>query len=122
MLAMALAVSQPVLDLLSRNLAFFTAHQMIPIDVLGLALLLTIVLPMVVVLPVVVLMTLAPHVGIILYGVVLGLLAAAASLPFVERLIDTPWLVIVVALGVGGLVVVACSAFEACRPCCVGER
>ncbi len=43
---------------------------------------------------------------------VLGLLAAAASLPFVERLIDTPWLVVVLALGLGGLVVTACLRFQ----------
>ncbi len=108
----ALAVSQPVLDLLSRNLAFFTAHQTIPLDVLGLAVMLTIVLPLVVVLPVIVLMKLAPRVGLVVYGVVLGLLAAAASLPFVERLIDPPWLVVVLALGLGGLVVTACLRFQ----------
>ena len=81
-LLVALAVSQPVLDLLSRNLAFFTAHQTIPLDVLGLAVMLTIVLPLVVVLPVVVLMKLAQRVGLVVYGVVLGLLAAAASSTF----------------------------------------
>ena len=111
-LGVALAVSHPTLDLLSRNLAFFTAHQTIPLDVLGLAALLTIVISLVVVLPVVILMRFAPRVGIIVYGVVLGMLAAAASLPFVERLIDTPWLVIVVALAVGGLVVVACLRMQ----------
>ncbi len=112
-LGVALAVSHPVLDLLSRNLAFFTAHKTIPLDVLGLALLLTIVLPLVVVLPVVFLMRLAPRVGVVVYGMVLGLLAAAASLPFVERLIDTPWLVVVLALGLGGLAVAACLRLRA---------
>ena len=57
-------------------------------------------------------MRLAPRVGIVVYGIVLGLLAAAASLPFVERLIDTPWLVVVLALGLGGLVVAACLRFR----------
>ncbi len=112
-LGVALAVSHPVLDLLSRNLAFFTAHKTVPLDVLGLALLLTIVLPLLVVLPVVFLMRLAPRVGVVVYGMVLGLLAAAASLPFVERLIDTPWLVVVFALGLGGLAVAACLRFRA---------
>ena len=111
-LGVALAVSYPVLDLLSRNLAFFTAHKTIPLDVLGLVLLLTIVLPLVVALPVVMLMRLVPRVGIVFYAIVLGLLAAAASLPFVERLIDTPWLVGVLALGLGGLVVAACLRFR----------
>ena len=57
-------------------------------------------------------MRLAPRVGIVVYAIVLGLLAAAASLPFVERLIDTPWLVVVLALGLGGLVVAACLRFR----------
>ena len=111
-LGVALVVSYPVLDLLSQNLAFFTAHKTVPFDVLGLTLLLTIVLPLLVALPAVMLMRLAPRVGIVFYAIVLGLLAAAASLPFVERLIDTPWLVGVAALGLGGLVVAACLRFR----------
>jgi Sulfatase len=107
-LAVALALSYPVLDLLSRNLAFFTAHQTVTLDVLGLALLLTIVIPLVVPLPVVILMRLAPRAGVVAYALVLGLLGAATVLPFVERLIDTPWLVVAVALVLGVLVVVAC--------------
>ncbi len=112
MLGVAVAVSNPILDLLSRNLAFFTAHQTVPLDVLGLVLLLTIVLPLVVALPVVILMRLAPGVGPVIYGIVLGLLVAAATLPFIERLIDTTWLVVAVAIGLGGLAVVACLRFR----------
>jgi Sulfatase len=111
-LAVALAVSHPVLDLLSRNLAFFTAHQTVPLDVLGLALLLTFVLPLLVALPVVILMWLSPRVAVIAYGIILGLLAAAAALPFVERFITAPWLVVAVALAVGGLVVAACLRIQ----------
>ncbi|HET9258816.1 MAG TPA: hypothetical protein VFP42_01660, partial [Acidimicrobiia bacterium] len=111
-LAVALAMSYPVLGLLSENLAFFTAHQAIPFDVIGLALLLTIVIPLIVALPIVVLIRFAPRVGVVAYGLVLGLLAAAASLPFVERMVDTTWLVVAMALALGGLVVWASLRFR----------
>ena len=76
--------SYPVLDLLSRNLTFFTAHQAIPFDVFGLALLLTVVIPVVVALPVVILMRLAPRSASSPMRRSLAF-SPAASLPFVER-------------------------------------
>ena len=112
-LAVALAVSHPVLDLLSRNLAFFTAHQTAPLDVLGLALLLTIVIPLLAAVPVLILMWFSPRIGVVAYGLILGLFVAAASLPLVERIIDTPWLVAALALGIGGLVASACLRHRA---------
>ena len=48
----AVAIAHPVLDLLSRNLPFFTAHHASPLDIVGLALLLTVVLPLLVALPI----------------------------------------------------------------------
>ena len=106
--AVALAVSHPTLDLLSRNLTFFTAHQAVPLDVLGLALLIAIAIPLFVSLPVAILMRLVPGVGIVAYVVVLGLFSAAAASPFVERVTDTSWIVVVVAPAFGGLVAWAC--------------
>ena len=111
-LGVALAVSQPVLDLLSRNLTFFTAHQTTPLDVVGLALLLTVVLPLAVALPVAWSIRFAPRAGLIVYGTVLGLLGAAVALPFLERAVDSSIVVIVFAAAVGGLVVVACFRVE----------
>jgi len=106
--AVALAVSHPTLDLLSRNLTFFTAHQAVPLDVLGIAVLIAIAIPIVVSVPVAILMRLVPGVGIVAYVVVLCLFTAAAVLPFVERVTETSWIVVVVALAFGGVVVWAC--------------
>ena len=64
--------------------------------------------PLIAALPVAILIRFAPRVGIVAYGLVLGIFAAAASLPFVERIVDTTWLVVAMALVLGGLVVVAC--------------
>jgi len=111
-LGVALAVSQPVLDLLSRNLTFFTAHQATPLDVVGLALLLTVALPLAVALPVAWSIRVAPRSGLIVYGTVLGLLGAAVAVPFLERVVDSSVLVAVLAATFGGLVVVACLRVE----------
>jgi len=112
-LVVSLAMSQPVLDLLSRNLPFFTAHEASALDVVGLALLLAVAVPFLVALPLAALVRLAPRTGVGLYALSLGVLTASVVLQFLERMMSSTGLAVLLASVIGALLAFACLRIEA---------
>jgi hypothetical protein len=101
----AIAVAQPLLDLLGRNGEFFLAQAAAPIDIVLLALLLTVGIPLLIGLVVVGVRKMHPPTGAVLHGIVLAVLAGILALQIIS---STPaagapaWLEIMLA-GVGGV-------------------
>jgi hypothetical protein len=100
----AIAVAQPLLDLLGRNAEFFLAQATPTIDIVLLALLLTVGIPLLIGLVVVGVRKMHPPTGTVLHGIVLAILAGILALQIIS---STPaagfpaWLEIVFA-GVAG--------------------
>jgi len=116
LLAVVAAVAQPVLDLLAGDLAFFTAHQALPGDVVALAVLLVVVVPLLVAAPVAGLVRLLPAVGVPLFAVLIGLLAASVGQRALERVATLPTWALLTAAAAGGIAVaVACVRADALR-------
>lgn len=114
LLAGSLAVAQPVLDLLSRNVEFFVAQQAPAGDIVLLALLVAVVVPLLVALASVALIRVARPVGLVAHGAVIGLLGAAFAAQVLERLSSLPTAVLLSAACVVGLA--AALAFYGVAP------
>jgi hypothetical protein len=101
----AIAVAQPLLDLLGRNAEFFLAQAAPPIDIVLLALLLIVGIPLLIGLVVVGVRKMHPPTGTVLHGIVLAILAGILALQIIS---STPaagapaWLEIMLA-GVAGV-------------------
>lgn len=114
----AFAVSQPLLDLLGRNAEFFLARGAPPLDIVGVAVLLALVVPLGVGLVAVGVGRLHQPTGRVLHALVLAVLGGLLALQVVARtpVGDLPgWVEIGVAAVVGGLVVAAFYRSEVFR-------
>lgn len=110
------AVAQPLLDLLGRNPAFFVAHGSRPVDLVVLAVGLTVVLPALLAALVLGVGRASRRAGVVVHVVVLGLLTALLGWQLLERVGDPPvpvWLPLLGAFGAAG--VWAFRRFEAAR-------
>jgi hypothetical protein len=109
-LLFVLAVAQPLLDLLGRNAEFFLARNAPTVDIVGLALVLTIGLPLALGVVTVLLGRVHPTAGAVAHGLLVGVLGADIAVQVIRR---TPLdalpgvLQIVVAAGAGAGLVVA---------------
>ncbi len=98
----ALAVGQPLLDLLARNAPFLVAHRATTGDILGLAIALLVVLPGAVWLSQLGIARLNPGLGRAVHLGWVGLLVAASVLPLLKRAPGVPGvLLLVFALALG---------------------
>ena len=113
-----LAVAQPLLDLLGRNAEFFLARAAPQIDIVLLALLLTVGIPLLIGLVVAGVRNVHPQTGIVLHGIVLAVLGGILALQIISF---TPaagfpaWLEMVLAGAAGVLLAVAFYRYEALR-------
>lgn len=112
------AVAQPLLDLLGRNAEFFLARAAPQIDILLLALMLTVGVPLLIGLAVAGIRKIHSPTGTVVHGVVLAILGAILALQIVSI---TPaagfpaWLEMVLAGATGVLLAVAFYRYEALR-------
>ncbi len=112
------AVAQPLLDLLGRNAEFFLARAAPQIDILLLALMLTLGVPLLIGLAVAGIRKIHSPTGTVVHGVVLAILGAILALQIVSI---TPaagfpaWLEMVLAGATGVLLAVAFYRYEALR-------
>ncbi len=113
-----LAVAQPLLDLLGRNAEFFLAQATPPIDIVLLALTLTIGIPLLIGLVVAGVRRLHAATGTVLHGIVLSILGGILALQAISL---TPadrfpaWLEIAISGGVGVLLAFAFYRYETLR-------
>jgi hypothetical protein len=113
-----LAVAQPLLDLLGRNAEFFLARATPPIDIVLLAILLTIGIPVILGLVVAGVRTLHAPTGNVLHWIVLSVLGGILALQVISF---TPaaglpaWLEIYLAVGVGVFLAFAFYRYEPLR-------
>lgn len=111
-----LALAQPLLDLLGRNAEFFLARSAPPLDIILLAVSLTIILPLIVAFLIVGVRRVHEPTGRLVHGVVLASLAALLALQIVELTAlsrTSPWIELALALGVGAAFAVAFYRFDA---------
>jgi hypothetical protein len=108
--AFAFAVAQPLFDMLGRGADFFVAHRTSPLEIVLLAVVLAIVLPLGCGAVLVVVGRLAPRLGLALHAAVFGGLIALFVLQVLTRvaaLASLPGLVLVAVALVGGAAAVA---------------
>lgn len=113
-----LALAQPLLDLLGRNAEFFLARSAPPLDIILLAVALTIFLPLMVGFLVVGVRSVHEPTGRLLHGFVLASLAALLALQIVELTAlsnASPWIEIAFAVGAGVVLAVAFYRFDSLR-------
>ncbi|MCL1601103.1 MAG: LTA synthase family protein, partial [Actinomycetia bacterium] len=113
-----LALAQPLLDLLGRNAEFFLARSAPPLDIILLAVSLTVILPLIVGLLVVGVRRVHEPTGRILHGLVLALLGGLLVLQIIELTAlskASPWIEIAVAFAAGVLLAVAFYRYAAMR-------
>jgi hypothetical protein len=113
-----LAVAQPLLDILGRNAEFFLARSAPPIDIVLVALLLTVAIPLVVGLVIVAVRKVHQPTGRILHLLVLTAFGGLLALQIIELtpLAGLPaWLEIVLALAIGALLAIGFYRYETVR-------
>ncbi|MCL1593612.1 MAG: sulfatase-like hydrolase/transferase [Actinomycetia bacterium] len=113
-----LAVAQPLLDLLGRNAEFFLARAAPAIDIVILAILLTVVVPLAIAGVVVGISTLHATTGRIVHYIVLTILAAVLVLQVIDIVFSSTiggWWEIAIAVAVGMLIALAYFRFEGFR-------
>ena len=99
-----LALAQPLLDLLGRNAEFFLARSAPPLDIILLAVSLTIVLPLMIGFLVVGVRRIHEPTGRIFHGLVLASLAGLLALQIIELTAlsnASPWIELALAIGAG---------------------
>jgi hypothetical protein len=114
----ALALAQPLLGLLGRNAEFFLARSAPPLDIVLLAVGLTLVIPLTVGFFLVGVRHIHEPTGRVLHGMVLALLAAVLALQIIELTplsSTSPWLELVLALVAGAAVAVAFYRWDSLR-------
>ncbi len=110
LLLFALALGQPLLDVLGRNAEFFVAREAAVGEILVLAAILTLGIPLLLAAMVLAAGALHPHAGAVLHAVLLVVLGAAWSLQLLERGAagwSVPGLPLLVAAVLAGVVVCA---------------
>ena len=113
-----LALAQPLLDLLGRNAEFFLARSAPPLDIILLAVSLTIILPLIIGFLVVGVHRVHQPTGRILHGFVLAFLAGLLVLQIIELTAlskASPWIELAVALAAGVLLAVAFYRYTTMR-------
>ena len=113
-----LALAQPLLDLLGRNAEFFLARSAPPLDIILLALSLTIILPLIVAFLVVGVRRAHEPTGRFVHGFVLASLTALLALQIIELTAlskVSPWIELALAVGAGAVLAVAFYRFDAMR-------
>lgn len=103
LLAGSLAVAQPVLDLLSRNVEFFVNRQSPPVDIVLLGVVLALLLPAVLAFPVAALLRLSRPVGLIAHAIMFTGLVATLTFQVVERMVALRLVVLALIGGIAGL-------------------
>ena len=114
----ALAVAQPLLDLLGRNAEFFLARAAPPIDIVAVALLVTFVIPLLIGLVVIAVRKTHEPTGRILHGAVLATFGGVLALQIIgfTPLSRLPaWVEIIVAVAAGTLIAIAYYRYESLR-------
>ena len=105
-----LALAQPLLDLLGRNAEFFLARSAPPLDIVLLAVALTLIIPITIGFFIVGVRHVHEPTGRVFHGLVLAFLAGVLVLQLIELLPLSglsPWLEVVFALGAGAALAVA---------------
>ena len=113
-----LALAQPLLDLLGRNAEFFLARSAPPLDIILLAVSLTIILPLMVGFLIVGIRRVHEPTGRILHGFVLAFLTGLLVLQIIEMTAlstASPWIEIALAIAAGVLLAVAFYRYAAMR-------
>ncbi len=112
------AVAQPLLDLLGRNAEFFLARAAPPIDIVLLALILTIGIPLLIGLVVAGIRKVHPPTGTVLHGIVLAILGGILALQILSStpVVGLPaWFEIVLSGAAGVLLAIAFYRYETLR-------
>jgi hypothetical protein len=89
------AISQPLLDLISRHAEFLVAHDFQPADVVALVFLLCVLLPLLAILPEILTSWLSPKAAPFVHLGVVALLASAGCLSILRRLGSVPGILLV---------------------------
>ena len=113
-----LALAQPLLDLLGRNAEFFLARSAPPLDIILLAVALTLVIPITIGLFIVGVRHVHEPTGRLLHGLVLAFLASVLVLQLIELIPLqglSPWLEVAFALAAGAALAVAFYRFASMR-------
>jgi hypothetical protein len=113
-----LALAQPLLDLLGRNAEFFLARSAPPLDIVLLAVALTLVIPLTIGFFIVGVRHVHEPTGRLLHGLVLASLAGVLVLQLIELLPLSglsPWLELAFALAAGAALAVAFYRFASMR-------
>jgi len=113
-----LALAQPLLDILGRNAEFFLARSAPPLDIILLAVSLTIILPLIVGFVVVGVRRVHEPTGRVLHGLILASLATLLALQIIELTSlskASPWIELALAAGAGVVLAVAFYRFDSMR-------
>ncbi len=113
-----LALAQPLLDLLGRNAEFFLARSAPPLDIIVLAISLTIILPLTLGFLVVGVRRIHEPTGRFLHGFVLVSLTALLALQIIELTAlsnVSPWIELALAVGAGVALAIAFYRFHSMR-------
>ncbi len=111
-----LAIAQPLLDLLGGSPEFFLARDSPRSDIVGIALILGVLIPLGLGALVAVVARSYPKLGRIVYFIVVALLGAVLSLQVIYRTpvaTSSPWLQFALAVSVGGLLAFGVQRFSA---------
>jgi hypothetical protein len=113
-----LALAQPLLDLLGRNAEFFLARSAPPLDIILLAVSLTLILPLAIGFLIVGVRRLHEPTGRVLHGLILAFLGALLVLQIIELTAlsrVSPWIELALALVVGVTLALAFYRFDPMR-------
>jgi len=100
----ALALAQPLFDLLGKNAEFFVARESRAIDIWLLILVLLAAIPAVVLVMEWIVIRLAPVAYRTLHAAIIGLLGSLFAVPVIKKLVGEPWVVLFLGLIAGAAI------------------